>query len=332
MSQPKISIIVPVYKAEAYLHRCVDSLLAQTFCDFEILLIDDGSPDKSGDICDQYSQQDDRIRVFHKENGGVSSARQLGIEQAKGEYSIHCDPDDWVEPNMLEDLYKKAKATDADIVICDYLTENKRQSNYITQHIKVEQARYVLFQLLEGTLHGSCWNKLIRHSCYRQYNISFPSNIIRWEDLFVNCELLSHNISVAYLNKAFYHYDLSTNPNSIVRKVTMQGLQSQIEFNKHFEQRFADDKELLHTLSLKKIATIQLAFYSRLLTPAAYKNLYPEVHSTMKQTYRRLNVLSHIGWCSTLGLEKYQLARTLFPLLQAPINVLIQIKNFILHK
>lgn len=100
---PKISVIVPVYKAEAYLHRCVDSIIAQTFTDWELLLVDDGSPDRSGDICDEYASKDARIRVFHKENGGVSSARQKGLDEAIGEYTIHADPDDWVEPTMLEE-------------------------------------------------------------------------------------------------------------------------------------------------------------------------------------------------------------------------------------
>ena len=99
---PRVSIIVPVYKAEAYLHRCVESLLAQTFTDFEILLIDDGSPDRSGEICDEYAAKDPRVRVFHKENGGVSSARQCGMDHAEGEYTIHADLYDCVEPNMLE--------------------------------------------------------------------------------------------------------------------------------------------------------------------------------------------------------------------------------------
>ncbi len=103
--QPAVSVIVPVYKAENYLCHCVDSLLAQTFPDFEILLIDDGSPDHSGDICDEYARKDSRVRVFHKENEGVSSTRQCGIDNAKGEYTIHADPDDWVEPDMLDELY-----------------------------------------------------------------------------------------------------------------------------------------------------------------------------------------------------------------------------------
>ena len=116
--QPAVSVIVPVYKAENYLCHCVDSLLAQTFPDFEILLIDDGSPDHSGDICDEYARKDSRVRVFHKENEGVSSTRQCGIDNAKGEYTIHADPDDWVEPDMLEELYKKLDGlTDGDCLV-----------------------------------------------------------------------------------------------------------------------------------------------------------------------------------------------------------------------
>lgn len=104
MMTPKISVIVPVYKAEAYLHRCVDSILCQTFQDFELLLIDDGSPDKSGEICDEYALKDSRIRVFHKKNEGVSSARNLGIDYALGYYICFIDSDDWVENEYLSNF------------------------------------------------------------------------------------------------------------------------------------------------------------------------------------------------------------------------------------
>ena len=117
---PSISVIIPVYKAEKYLYRCVDSFLRQTFSDFEVLLIDDGSPDNSGKICDAYSVQDKRIKAFHKTNEGVSSARQYGLDHAEGEYVIHADPDDWVEPTMLEELYQNAVQNNADMVICDF--------------------------------------------------------------------------------------------------------------------------------------------------------------------------------------------------------------------
>lgn len=145
---PQISIIVPVYKAEAYLHRCVDSILAQTFTDFELLLIDDGSPDKSGEICDEYAQKDSRVRVIHKENGGVSSARQRGLDESVGEYTIHADPDDWVEPGMLDELYNKAKEEDADMVICDFFQNKGHCQEYITQKPIEINRKEVLRELL----------------------------------------------------------------------------------------------------------------------------------------------------------------------------------------
>ena len=97
---PKVSVIVPIYKAESYLYKCIDSLLTQTLADIEILLIDDGSPDGSGMICDEYARKDSRVKVFHKSNGGVASARQCGLDHACGEYVIHADPDDWVESDI----------------------------------------------------------------------------------------------------------------------------------------------------------------------------------------------------------------------------------------
>ena len=99
---PKISVIVPVYNTEKYLHRCIDSILAQTFTDFELLLIDDGSKDNSGAICDEYAAKDSRVRVFHKENGGVSSARNLGLDNVRGEWVTFVDSDDWVEKEYIE--------------------------------------------------------------------------------------------------------------------------------------------------------------------------------------------------------------------------------------
>ena len=149
---PVISIIVAVYKAESCLRRCVDSLLAQTFQDYEILLVDDGSPDRSGEICDEYARKDNRVRVFHKENGGVASARQCGMNNARGEYVIHADPDDWVEPNMLEELYGKAKEENADIVVksIDFKEIEKiskiknEEKNYI---FVISNANYNFFEL-----------------------------------------------------------------------------------------------------------------------------------------------------------------------------------------
>ena len=214
LQTPKISVIVPVYKAEAYLHRCVDSLLSQTFQDFEILLVDDGSPDKSGEICDEFAKMDTRVRVFHKENGGVSSARQCGMDHARGEYTIHADPDDWVDPTMLEELYRKAKEEDADMVICDFYEERKNKTLYIRQQPSSLDHETVLCELFQQ-LHGSCCNKLVKRACYSKFIIKFPTCVNYCEDLYFWIALLQHDINISYLGKAFYHYYRSQNPNSI---------------------------------------------------------------------------------------------------------------------
>lgn len=216
---PKISVIVPVYKAEAYLHRCVDSLLAQTLADFDLILVDDGSPDRSGEICDDYARRDTRVRVVHQENRGVSLARQRGMDEARGEYTIHADPDDWVEPDMLEELYRKAKEEDADMVICDFYLNTARRQTHCVQHPSSLRHDVVLCELFKH-LHSSCCNKLVRRACYKRYGVRFPEGISCFEDKFVNSSLLVHDIKVAYLPRAFYHYDYFSNANSIVRNRT----------------------------------------------------------------------------------------------------------------
>ena len=224
MSVPKVSVIVPVYKAEAYLHRCVDSLLAQTLAEFELLLIDDGSPDGSGAICDGYAARDSRVRVFHKSNGGVSSARQCGVDNARGEYIIHADPDDWVEPTMLEELYAKAVSENADVVICDYFAEHPNETYYSRQQPSKNDALTVLRGFFVH-LHGACWNKLVRREAILRYNVRFDTRLSYCEDTYYHSTLLVNPVSIAYLPKAFYHYDQRMNTNSIVSKYNAESFE-----------------------------------------------------------------------------------------------------------
>lgn len=214
---PAISVIVPVYNAEKYLCHCVDSILAQTFTNFEVLLIDDGSLDKSGELCDEYALKDKRVHVFHKSNGGVSSARQKGIEEAKGEYVIHADPDDWVDALMLEELYERAQAENADMVICDYYVNMGKKQRYVKQQPSNCDSDTILRELFQQ-LHGSCWNKLVKRACYRTYEVNFPEGVNFREDTIFNMRLLKHSIRCSYLNKAFYHYVQDANPHSLAKR------------------------------------------------------------------------------------------------------------------
>lgn len=205
---PKVSVIIPIYKAEKTLDRCIKSLQAQTHTDWEAICVNDGSPDNCGTLLDEYAKVDPRIKPIHKENGGVASARQYGIEVAIGDYAIHCDPDDWVESNMLELLVNEAERSGAGMVICDYFTEQNGCTKYVEQRPTELTARDVEIGLFQR-LHGSCCNKLISSAYYKRE--SFIQGLNLSEDLLYICKILRHNPKVSYLPLAFYHYMLSNN-------------------------------------------------------------------------------------------------------------------------
>ena len=185
MNHPKISIIVAVYNVEKYLRRCIDSLLAQTFVDFEVVLIDDGSTDSSGWICDEYAERESRLRVFHQPNSGVASARQKGTDEARGRYSIHVDPDDWVKPTMLEEMYVEALEKNSDMVMCDYYEVANDKFNYKAQKPQLLAPGQIIKDILSGRLLGSLCNKLIKHELYEKYSIRFAPEINHCEDVLI---------------------------------------------------------------------------------------------------------------------------------------------------
>lgn len=226
--KPKVSVIVPVYNAEEYLRRSLDSLQVQTLREFEVILVDDGSTDSSPVICDEYVENDNRFIVIHKRNEGVSAARQNGLDAAQGEYVIHVDSDDWVESDMLEELYAKAVSADADIVICDYFNNVGDKQIISKQCPSSLDSSQVLCELFQQ-LHGSCWNKLARRVCYKQYGVRFPIGVNYCEDLYTWVQFLKHEeVKVAYLDKAFYHY--FSNPNSITRSYKRPQYEARCQF------------------------------------------------------------------------------------------------------
>lgn len=221
--RPKVTVSVPVYNVKPFLAQCLDSLLAQTLRELEIILVDDGSTDGSGAICDDYAARDGRIRVFHKANGGSASARQVALEHASGEYYIVCDSDDWVEPTMYEDMYREAVAQQADIVICDnyYNYSDGRQvpaHNYPDDCTPDGLMRGILMRRFTG----STCNKLVRRELFGHYGLYWEEGIDLGEDLFMFLKLLQHPIKVVTLPRAYYHYRRLPSGGSLTNHVTMR--------------------------------------------------------------------------------------------------------------
>ena len=202
---PKISVIVPVYNTEKYLHRCIDSVLAQTYKDFELLLIDDGSKDSSGAICDEYAARDSRVKVFHKENGGVSSARNAGLAIASGDWIMHLDGDDWIAPDIQERLIRKGEDTGADIVMGDFLfAYSDRDILYSLpdwdNNKTASLNRYI-------TSVWTCvWGGIHKRSLYEVYQLKSPQGVTYCEDFHLMARLCYHAKKVVNVHQPFYHY------------------------------------------------------------------------------------------------------------------------------
>jgi glycosyltransferase involved in cell wall biosynthesis len=210
-----VSIIVPVYKVEDYIDKCITSILSQTFVDIEIILVDDGSPDNCGQIADLYAEKDSRIKVIHKENGGLSSARNAGIKIATGEYIGFVDSDDWVEPNMVEVMYKAGKQADADIVISNYrrIYSDKIEDNYLklkseTIDLKDMGLKEYIFKYFFPYIHGhEAWNKLFKRKIIEKNQLKFEKNAdIFSEDMLFNLYVLCHINNICSVDVTLYNY------------------------------------------------------------------------------------------------------------------------------
>ena len=329
MNNSLVSIIVPVYKAEKYIHQCIDSLLAQTYRNIEVILVDDGSPDNCGAICDEYAAKDNRVKVIHQQNGGVSVARQTGIDHATGEYSIHADPDDWVELNMIEELVAKAVANNADMVICDFYRESKSDRVHVCQNPGDDlSASAVLRKILSQQLHGSCCNKLVKRSCIEGIGF-FPQDLCILEDELYNIRILARDIKVAYLPKAFYHYRVD-NVHSLCNTISDKNFESKIKAVGEIES-FC----LAHVAGIKPYDFIPIkknVLFDALRTKRynALLKLYPELKDAMIESGTPYRIVAPVSSCIALALRGYPaLAYTLYDWNMRLINYLQQIKRFV---
>ena len=302
MSNPKISVIVPVYNAEKYLRRCVDSILAQTFTAFELLLIDDGSKDKSGEICDEYAKKDERVKVFHKANEGISATREFGILHGMGIFIQFVDSDDWVEKTCLEDNLSLAEKSNADIIINDYYIDVKDKSILKCQKYNGN----LIEDIFNGNVFGALWNKFFRADTIKSSGVGFIHNLSFCEDVVFLCELLKSalNLNIVVNDKAYYHYQ--SNTASLTRRSTLRSVQSEEKYINVIQvilPSLPSDKLLINKLSVKW-GYLKLGC----LTFSEYKRLYPEICiSNLK-----INLLKRMILTLSNNIVCYKLIRLIF--------------------
>ena len=217
MNSTAVSIILPVYNVSQYLDRCFTSIVAQTFSEFEVIVINDGSTDDSGTVCDKWEAYDSRISVTHIANGGVANARNIGISKAKGSYIYFIDPDDWIEDNLIEDNYKIAIENDADIVIFGFHKEQLINGKPVTISMAPPKMTMSgqpeiadnLVKLLSKTNGFSVWTKFIKADLIADHQLRFPL-MKRGQDMAFSLELYRNSKSIVVTDKCYYHYNAFT--------------------------------------------------------------------------------------------------------------------------
>lgn len=207
---PKLSVIVPIYNVEKYIERCINSILNQTFKDFELILINDGSTDKSGEICEKYRHLDKRIIVINKKNNGVSSARNSGMELAKGEYIQFIDSDDWIEDNLFDIIIKKLENDNSDILFFGFKYDDEngnliKEKKYCNRTITKELNLYAI-KLYQKDLFGYTWCKIFKTSIIKENNIKFNAKLSFCEDEEFTCKYYKYVNKVSIINISYYHY------------------------------------------------------------------------------------------------------------------------------
>ena len=288
-----ISVIVPIYNVENFLEKCVDSIVKQTYENIEIILIDDGSPDRCGVICDDYSKKDERIKVIHKKNGGLSDARNCGINVAKGEYVLCIDSDDWIEKNMIEVLYNNVVKYDADISICEFVEEDingkilkkKKENSEIKCFNTIDALKELIIQ---ENITNHAWNKLYRKELFK--NIEYPKGQLM-EDISTTYKLFEKSNKIIYQNITLYHYIQRST--SILGNITLKRIDDQekaiFSRNNYLLSEYSELTDIINIDNLKNVKTLYylaiIGNHKNLYISSKYKKYYEEYKKIYK-TYK----------------------------------------------
>lgn len=272
MEQDLISVVIPVYNVEKYFKRCIDSVLKQTYQNIEIIIVDDGSKDSSGSLCDEYEKKDSRIAVFHKENGGLSSARNFGLEKALGRYICFIDSDDFIDENYITIMYNKMIKSDADICYCKSI--NFTDETKI--NLKVENEKTVIIDKEEAIKQLLLKNGLIKnyipHALYKKVlfdNIRFPIGS-NFEDIATTYKILDASKKIIVTNKILYYYFI--NDNGITQKMKKQDIIDRFNNMNEREKFINQNYPRLKNISDRYMFRIYLVIIKDLI-----KNYFPEI-------------------------------------------------------
>lgn len=233
-----ISVVIPVFNAEKYLKKCVESIENQTYKAFEIILVDDGSTDNSGKMCDELKQSNGNISVIHQKNSGASSARNAGIESASGEYVVFCDSDDYIDAEMLRKLTEAKKSHPSKLVLCgiEKITSSGRKSCLLEGEKLLEVSKKDFFAVQKAQLFNAPVNKLFERDILIKKNIRFNPSVALGEDLIFNADyVMATGQDFVVVNEPLYIYDTSIN-NSVSKKYLPHMLDDYIEMEKKFNQ------------------------------------------------------------------------------------------------
>lgn len=249
-----VSVIIPVYKAEKFLRRCLDSLIAQTFIDWQAICIDDGSPDRSPAILDEYAARDTRIKVIHRANAGVSSARNLGIENADGEYIHFLDADDWIDPEYYQAMVTVANDSGADMVVSGFVSDNKYTKHIVYKNVRLVRGMLDKLRLTYALTDSYVWRYLFKTDFVREKNLVFDTNLIAQEDtLFVLNAIAQAGmvVSVPWVN---YHYMFNENSALNSRDAAHRArVKAQYKIGKKYRRDFAKAHRVMYLWRLEKI-------------------------------------------------------------------------------
>jgi len=315
---PKVSVVVPVYKVEDYLSRCVDSILEQTFCDFELILVDDGSPDRSGYICDYYALNDNRVKVIHKQNGGLSSARNCAIEwifsNSDSEWITFIDSDDWLHKDYLKLLVNSALNTGADISICrfvrtEYFDKNEVSSDINEKIIFYNSEKFFMEHNVEAII--AC-AKLYKRKFFS--DIRYPEGRLH-EDEFTTYKILFQCKDICFVDEVLYYYFI--NPESITSGNSSEIWKpGKMAFNDAVEERLIYFKEK----NMDKLYLWQLEHYMyflcdscKYITESGNSDYKKKYLSDTRKRLRKIIRLFEKTKGKSLDKEKIWIKQTAYP-------------------